>query len=198
MKTIQEWNNAYRTGTYQNFWGISYPSQELVAFVASLYPTEASTALDVGCGAGQEAIFLAQQGFTVIGIDQSEEAIRIAQSRSQQVGVEVDWQVGNALELPLADASVDIINDRGCFHHIPNQDRARYAAEMARVLKPNGKLLLRGCREEGYGHFVAVTETAINDFFSPYFTASPILPIELVNNEKTNLPAHLVILTRRS
>ncbi len=198
MKSPQEWNDAYLTGKYQNFWGISYPSQELVAFVASLDLKPSTVALDVGCGAGQEAIFLAKQGFTVIGIDHSEAAIAIAESAGKQAGVNVDWKIGNVLELPVADKSVNMINDRGCFHHIPDEKRAQYAAEMARVLQPNGKMLLRGCREEKNDHFIAVTADAIHHFFAPYFTISPILPIELANNEKNNLPAHLVILTRRS
>ena len=197
VKTIHEWDEAYRTGKYQNFWGISYPSQELVAFVASLDPTHPIVAVDVGCGAGQEAIFLAQQGFSVIGIDQSEEAIKIAKSQSEKAGVIIDWRISNVLQLPVADASVDVINDRGCFHHIPNEHRAQYAAEMARILKPNGKMLLRGCREEKHDPFIAVTENAIHHYFSPYFTSSPVLPIELANNEQNNLPANLVILTRR-
>jgi len=197
MKSVQEWNDAYRTGRYQEHWGIPYPSQELIAFVAALNPKSSAVFLDVGCGAGQEAIFLAKQGFAVIGIDQSEEALRIAKSRAQKAGVEIDWQMGNVLELPLADKSVHFINDRGCFHHIPNEKRPQYAAELARVLQPNGKLLLRGCRDTQDDRFVAVTTKAIDHFFSPYFTASPVLPIELDSNEPTNLPANLVILTRR-
>lgn len=198
MKTQYEWNEAYITGKYQNYWGISYPSQELVAFVASLDPTQSTVAVDVGCGAGQEAIFLAKQGFSVIGIDHSEAAIKIAELQAKKAGVEVDWQVGNVLELPLVDKSVDFINDRGCFHHIPDEHRAQYAAEMARVLKSNGKILLRGCREVQNDRFIAVTAEAINHFFSSYFTFSPVLPIELANNEQNNLPAHLVLLTRHS
>lgn len=198
MKSIQEWNEAYKTGEYRNRWGISYPSQELVAFVATLNPQHPLTVLDVGCGAGQEAIFLAQQGFSVIGIDLSEEAIKIAQSKAATAGVNVDWRTGNVLQLPLEDHSIDLINDRGCFHMIPTEKRTKYAAEMARVLKPNGKIFLRGCREVNREPFTAVTTEAIHRFFASDFAIGNVLPIELASNQKENLPANLVVLTRRS
>lgn len=198
MRKSSDWDHAYRTGDYKKYWGIPYPSQELVCFVANFPPTNQQVALDVGCGAGQEAIFLAQQGFSVIGIDQSEAAIKIATSQSAKVGVQIDWKLGNVLSLPIDDQSVDFINDRGCLHHISEDDRHRYAQELARVIKPTGKVLIRGCREVNNERFYAVTQNTIEQHFSPFFTHSPILPIELANNEKENLSANLVILTRRS
>jgi SAM-dependent methyltransferase len=47
------------------------------------------------------------------------------------------------LQTPLRSSSIDVCVDRGCFHYLAAEDRAGYAAELRRVLRPGGKLLLR-------------------------------------------------------
>lgn len=197
MQNLESWNEAYLTGEYQQHWGVPYPSPELVAFIAANDFASGATALDVGCGAGQESIFLAEQGFSVIGIDQSEEALKIATEKAKQAGVKVDWKQGNILELPIADQSIELINDRGCFHVITDENRSKYASEMARVLKPGGKILLRGCRELDTGTFTAVTAEAIDKYFSADFICKALLPIEIVKGSGGDLKANLVVLIRK-
>ncbi|MDR6225960.1 class I SAM-dependent methyltransferase [Desmospora profundinema] len=197
---IEDWDHIYASGEYRNHWDYAHPSQELVAFVASTpFPPQAR-ALDVGCGAGREAVFLAEYGFRVVGVDLSREALRIADQRASKKKVEVEWRHGNALRLPLEDGAFDLMNDRGCFHLISEEERGRYASEAARVLKPGGRLLLRGCRnpDENGEWFVAVTAEAIDRHFSSYFERGPVLPLQLVSDAgKEGLPANLVVLTRR-
>lgn len=198
MLNREQWDEAYATGEFQNHWGIPYPSPELVSFIASHHFPTSTVAVDIGCGAGQESIFLAQQGFSVTGVDLSSEALKIASERSKQAGVQVRWHNGNVLELPLEDQSVDLVNDRGCFHIIPNENRAQYANEMARILKPGGRIFLRGCRDQNNPTFAAITQEVVDQYFGSQFTHGPILPILLVNKRSENdLPANLVVLTRR-
>lgn len=191
------WDQAYSTGEYLEHWDYRYPSQELVGCIAGGLIPAGATVLDIGCGAGREIVFLARCGFKAIGVDLSAEALRIGSERAQAAGVSVDFRQGSALQLPLDDASVDFANDRGCFHHIADMLRMQYAEEAARVLKPGGRLLLRGCREEGDETFVLVTEEAIEKYFRPeLFSRGPILPIELVS-DAGSLKANVVMLTRR-
>ncbi len=198
--TLEDWNAYYASGEYRQHWDYSHPSSELVAFVAAgSWPTGAA-ALDVGCGAGREAIFLAGQGFQVTGVDLSEEALRIARDRAAEAGVHVEWKKGNALELPLPDASVDLVNDRGCFHIIGEEDRPRYAAEVARVLKPGGRVLLRGCRGKQWEDqpFVLVTREALERHFSDAFDISPVLPVQLITDSMPEgLNANLAMLQKK-
>src|SRR5688572_3573480 len=128
------WNAQYATGRYRREWEYSYPSQELVGFVAAARLRPGTAALDVGCRAGGEAIFLAQCGLTVIGVDFSEAAIRIARRRALALGLRVSWHVADVLDIPLESKSVDVVNDRGCFHIIRSRERRRFANEIARVL----------------------------------------------------------------
>lgn len=197
MPTFSQWDEAYRTGEYQQLWGIPHPSQELVGFAATLDSTNGKVAVDAGCGAGTEAIFLAQCGFTVYGFDQSVEALKIAAQRTKDLDLPVTFQEADILRIPLADQSVDLINDRGCFHVIPSEIRNDYAKEMARLLKPGGKIFMRGCRDETNERFHAITSEAIHMYFDDAFDATPVYPLEMADGTSSLLKGSLVILTRR-
>jgi ubiquinone/menaquinone biosynthesis C-methylase UbiE len=202
QKGADWWDNQYRKEEHLRRWDYRYPSPELVSVVvAGLVPSGGAT-LDIGCGAGREAIFLAQCGFRSIGLDWSEEALSLARQRARESHVEVDWRQGSVLELPLSDRSVDFAADRGCFHHIQEEDRARYAYQIARVLKPGGHLLLRGCRctaddDPGDAAFLALSEENIDRAFGlPTFSHGRVLPVRLVSDAGT-LDANMVLIERR-
>ncbi len=153
--------------------------------------------LDVGCGAGAEAIFLARCGFRAIGVDASARALAIARARAAEAGVEASFALADAAGLPLADRSIGFAADRGCFHVVGRARRAAYARELSRVLRPRAALLLRGAREtsdeEG---LLAVDEAEINRWFLPRgFSRGPVVPVTLAA-EAGALEANLVLLRR--
>src|SRR5678816_1300568 len=111
------WNEEYESGGYATNWHISFPSQELVAAVGALGLVPGSVALDVGCGAGTEIIYLAKCGFQAIGVDLAPKALEIAREAAIAAGAAVEFKEGSALRLPIGPESVDFVNDRGCFHH---------------------------------------------------------------------------------
>lgn len=194
----QFWEDTYVSGDYKQHWEYAVPSQELVAVVAAQAPVERGTALDVGCGAGREAVFLAQCGFDVIGVDISSKAMEIAKQRAWDAGVEADFRVGSFFELPVDDQSVDFVNDRGALHLVAEAERPKFADEIFRVLKPGGKMLLRGASpKETEEHFTPITEESIDRHFPPSrFTRGAMLPITLVS-DSGELDARLVVLTKR-
>lgn len=124
-------------------WDCPWPAPELVGVVSAIQDRQHLVALELGCGGGSDAVFLARAGMRVIGVDLSCTAISIGRSRGISAGVDVNWCVGDALRLPLQDASVDFMADRGCFHHIEPGDRHNYAAEALRVLRTGGILFLQ-------------------------------------------------------
>lgn len=163
------WDERYANREHEGRWHREHASREVCTVVAAGLVPSGARVLDVGCGAGTEAIYLAQCGFRVTALDFSAEAIRLAVERGQEAGVRVDWRVGSALDLPLDDRSIDFALDRGCFHHVPQQDRVRYASEMARILRAGGRLFLRGYDpgDAPESHFVPVTRDEVDRAFDP-------------------------------
>lgn len=142
-------------------------------------------------------MFLARLGFRVIGVDASHDALGVAARGAAAAGVELDLRHGSALDLPLAAGEVGFAIDRGCFHVVEREDRARYAAELERVLAPGGALLLRGARadddDEG---LLAIDEAEIDRWFpAPRFARGPVVPVPLIARADT-LDGHMVLLRR--
>jgi SAM-dependent methyltransferase len=101
-------------------------------------------ALDLGCGPGRNALYLASRGFAVDAIDLSPVAIEWAGERAVEAGADVRFICGNAFTLPEAELSgpYDLIVDSGCFHHLPPHRRVSYLALLERALAPGGHLAL--------------------------------------------------------
>jgi SAM-dependent methyltransferase len=98
--------------------------------------------LDAGCGLGGPCRMLADEfGCRVTGIDMSPEFIRTAQKLTELVGLQdqADFRVGNALDLPFADNSFDIVWTQHVQMNI--EDKLSFYAEACRVLKPGGHLV---------------------------------------------------------
>ena len=196
MSDNDYWESAYESGEYKH-WEFNYPSPELIALASANVPARNARVLDVGSGGGVDAIFMAQCGFRVAGVDISAAAIRIAKKRAKKAHVEVDWLRGNVLELPLDGETIDFITDRGLFHLIENKDRARYASELFRVLKNKGQALIRGkSRESAHDQFNPVTQEAVDKFFpKSKFKRGPVLTIPLFSVEGS-MDARIVMLQK--
>ena len=117
--------------------GISPP--ELFDFIAT-HP--AGRAIDLGCGTGTNVITLAQNKWTVTGVDYARRAIQIAKRKTQSAKVNVDLHVGDVTKLKGIDGPFNLALDLGCFHGI--QEKSDYLAQLNRVLAPGGYWLLYG------------------------------------------------------
>jgi ubiquinone/menaquinone biosynthesis C-methylase UbiE len=105
-------------------------------------PAGTRRALDVGCGHGADVRWLAAQGFVAAGLDVNQDALDAA-AASTPDDLDVNWILGRATSLPFEDGALTLVTDRGCLHHLPGDDRPRYAAEVGRVLAPGGVWILR-------------------------------------------------------
>jgi SAM-dependent methyltransferase len=128
----------YADGTYR-WWHLSRPAPELVAALAEGWLPGRGRGLDVGCGLGTEAGYLASARWHMTGIDLSATALRRALAEHGDVA----FVSADICALPFASGCFDAAVDRGCFHYLAAADRARYSTELRRVLRPGGKLLLR-------------------------------------------------------
>lgn len=103
------------------------------------------TVLDIGCGTGEVTMRAkARSGphGAVFGIDPAPEMIAVARKKSSRAGLAVDYQVAAAEALPFPDATFDRVLSSLMMHHLPDDLKPRVFAEIRRVLKPNGQLLV--------------------------------------------------------
>lgn len=102
------------------------------------------TVLDVGCGTGALAIAAKQRvgsAGEVHGVDASPEMLARADKKSRKAGSEVTLMQAAAQELPFPDAQFDVVLTTLMLHHLPRKAREQCAREIARVLKPSGRVL---------------------------------------------------------
>jgi len=95
--------------------------------------------LDVGCGTGENALYLVQNGFSVVGVDLSTRAISAAKAKAQERKLRVDFRLANALSLQFESGRFDNAIDSGLFHTFIDDDRISFAREIARVLTTRRK-----------------------------------------------------------
>ncbi|NOZ77259.1 MAG: methyltransferase domain-containing protein [Euryarchaeota archaeon] len=165
----EEWDEVYRdTSPSALPWETGEPAEGLVEVLES-GRVEKGRALDLGSGLGTQSLYLARMGFRVSGIDISPTAVEVANRRADLEGLDCYFIQGDVLELPYPDGSFSFVLDRGCFHHIPEDDRESYVRGVARVMKRGGMLYLECFSHRngpGWNHF---TPGQIEGYFSPHF-----------------------------
>ncbi len=103
--------------------------------------TQAQEILDAGCGIGGSALYLAKKfDATATGITLSPVQARRAQERAVEMGMTARFEVADALEMPFADGSFDLVWSLESGEHMP--DKEKFIAECYRVLKPGGTFLM--------------------------------------------------------
>jgi SAM-dependent methyltransferase len=132
---------TYRHGSPR--WDSTEPRPELQTLIAARPP---GRALDLGCGTGTTAGYLAQHGWDVVGIDFVPEAIATATARVEGTGTSVCFVVGDVTRLAEAgvEGPFDLLIDIGCYHAIPARRRDAYAEGVAAVAAPGADLYLAG------------------------------------------------------
>jgi SAM-dependent methyltransferase len=99
-------------------------------------------ALDLGCGTGTNCIYLARHGWEVVGVDFSILAICQARRKARRAGVDCQFYRGGVTDLAFLVDPFDLALDIGCLHSLPSEDWERYAAGVARLVRPGGLYLL--------------------------------------------------------
>jgi SAM-dependent methyltransferase len=125
-------------------WDTGQVPTELSALVEGGDALPAGRALDIGCGTGTQAVYLARQGWRVTGVDAVERPLRRARVRAAANGVAVDWiraDVTRLVELGLSPGFA-LVFDRGCYHGLSDQERDAYAAAVTALAAPGATLLM--------------------------------------------------------
>ena len=134
------WDERYRSSSA--LWS-GQPNPQLVTEAADLVP---GAALDVGCGEGADAIWLAERGWQVTAVDFSSVALERGAIRAYQVGTEVarriTWLHADLTEWVPAAATYDLVSAQ--FLHLPRDQREPIQRRIAESVAPGGILLVVG------------------------------------------------------
>jgi SAM-dependent methyltransferase len=132
----EHWDERY--GTEELIWKAE-PNRFLVEELDALPP---GRALDVACGEGRNAVWLASKGWRVTGADFSRAGLAKAQRLATDRGVEVTWVEADVVEWRPPTASFDLVVVM--YLHLPAEQRRRALAHAAAALAPGGVLLVVG------------------------------------------------------
>ncbi len=170
MSARQESQNVYRDNNPECLsWELGSVRPQVRELIESGKIVPEGRALDLSCGLGANATYLARSGFDTIGMDVSETAVSFACAKAAEEGVGVEFHVASPYDLPFETAVFDLVLDVGCFHHVLPVDRDAYLLGIHRVLKPFARYFTICFSDENgdsWNHFSA---RGLREAMSPFF-----------------------------
>jgi SAM-dependent methyltransferase len=202
MNLADQMNRIYRDLPPEEIpWNVEHPPDLLVELIESgrIPPCRA---VDLGCGAGYYAVWLAARGFQVTGLDLSPVAIESARALARKAGAPCAFAVADLLgDVEAFDASFEFAYDWEVLHHIFPGERRRYVANVCRMLRP-GATYLSVCFSESDTSFGGVgkyrktalgttlyfsSDRELRDLFEPLFQVERISTIEIAGKHGSHL-----------
>jgi 2-polyprenyl-3-methyl-5-hydroxy-6-metoxy-1,4-benzoquinol methylase len=156
------WEERYRAGGIEAMpWYWPLLDRDFEAALGR-YRLSSGRGLDIGAGAGTQAIALAERGFTMTGTDIASGAIEYAARNASARGISVTFVQDDILATRL-DGSFDVIFNRGCFHVIEPAERAAYVDTVRRLVSPSGWLFLKTFSHLQPGEFLKPHRFTLED-----------------------------------
>ena len=156
-----------------SLWDIARPQPAIVRLAQS--GGIVGTVLDVGCGTGENALYLSSLGHEVTAIDTDQGAIDKARKKSLERRLRVNFRLSDALALPCLGMTFDTVIDAGLFHLWSDGERIEFVNNLGAVLVPGGRyfMLCFSERETRDGPR-RVTQAEIRDAFREGWTINDI------------------------
>ena len=121
-------------------WDIGRPQPAIIGLAETNQIT--GWVLDVGCGTGENLLYVAERGFVAMGIDGAPTAIKKARAKAKRRGLNAQFEVGDALNLSVPERPFDTVIDSGLFHVFSDEDRPRFTESLGRVVRLGGTYFL--------------------------------------------------------
>lgn len=187
---------AYYKHTYasekpaEHEWTAGTANPELVDLVYNQTIKPGSKILEIGCGLGAESTFLAVRGMNMTSVDISQDAVNTAKKIADAYQVNVNWKVGDILQMDLPEQGFDVITDQGCFHHLTNEERPVYLKQVMKFLKPGGMFILRCFSDKisGGPQPRRITSDELLDTFYPELKLEHMELVLSFSTKERNLP----------
>jgi len=136
MTMEDRFRERYKSGDTP--WDIGKPDFNLLEVVTGR-PISSCKSLDIGCGTGDNSIWLAQNGFQMTGTDTSDIALERAREKASKANVKCDFVLADFLKSKIEGAPFRFAFDRGCFHAFSSEnDRRMFAQNVAAHLEEAG------------------------------------------------------------
>ncbi len=190
---MRDFNPAY-AGTPP--WDIGRPQKEIMRLAEA--GEIQGIVLDVGCGTGENVLYLAGLGYEAWGIDRAATAIEKAKAKAAQRGLKANFLVADALDLQRLGRTFDTVIDTGLFHVFSDEERPLFADSLATVLRPGGTyyMLCFSEREPGSWGPRRVTQAEIRATFSQGWRINAIRQATFEINQPGEARAWLSSITR--
>ena len=130
------------------YWGLE-PGDFLFELINLCPPTENTKVLDIGCGEGKDAVFMAEKGYDVTAFDLTENGIRKTIALAHKRGVKVNAYVDdiNTFE---TDEQYDIIFSTGTVQYIFDENKETFFKKLEKITKPNGIVFINVFVEKSF------------------------------------------------
>ena len=147
-------------------WDTGRPQPEVVALAEAGEIVD--SVLDIGCGTGENALYLAERGHAVLGIDLAPRAIELARGKASARGIEAEFMVCDVLQPPDFGRVFDTAIDSGVFHVFDDEGKEAYVRCVLEALRPGGTLHLIVWSELEHSESgpARVTQAELKRFFS--------------------------------
>lgn len=157
-------------------WDIGRPQPAIVRLAEA--GQISGSVLDVGCGTGENVLYLAERGFDASGIDGAPSAIRKARAKAKRRNLKAHFEVADALNLAVPKEQFDTVIDSGLFHVFPDDDRDRFRESLGRVVRPGGVYFLMCFSDQQPGDWGPrrVTQAEIRSVFREGWRVNHIEP----------------------
>lgn len=167
------WEKEYKnlklmTGDYK-------PQSDTLRFLKFLkkeqkFKVEEKVILDLGCGTGRNSNYLAEKGNKVIGIEISKTALEIARKKAEEMGVEVDYRLGDiGMTYNIPSNSIDVVLDVTSSNSLDEVGRENYLKETYRVLKQSEYFFVRALAKDGNKNVKNLLEKSHGKEYDTYY-----------------------------
>jgi len=185
-RSMPNWDKFWQDVGIENLpWEINKPDHNLISYYNIPNIKKPKHSIDIGCGLGHNAVWLAQQGVDSTGIELVPNAIDACKKYASECDVSVDFKVMDFFKGNLPSAYYDLVFDRGCFHNLSYDEMQQFASKISRILTDDGIWMSIIGSAEGAEFHMSPPRKTISEIS---FNVEPYLKIVIIKGTTLELP----------